>query len=114
MIACLALVRAFLKAQPWLGKGGVFVSFVFMAIATLLFALYLWDMIAHLTSSSPYKRQSFENLMTGHYAWMYWARIVCSLIPQLLWFRRIRQNAFALLAIAIASAPPFLIQIIVR
>ena len=42
------------------------------------------------------------NRMLGPYAWSYWALIVCNiLIPQLLWFRKVRTNPWPLFLVAI-------------
>ncbi len=44
-------------------------------------------------SGNPYEQFVFLNRAFGPFAWAYWTMISCNvLIPQLLWFRRIRTN----------------------
>jgi molybdopterin-containing oxidoreductase family membrane subunit len=44
-------------------------------------------------SGNPYEQFVFLNRAFGPFAWAYWTMISCNvLIPQLLWFRRVRTN----------------------
>jgi Ni/Fe-hydrogenase subunit HybB-like protein len=44
-------------------------------------------------SGSPYERFAFINRAVGPFAWGYWIMITCNVVvPQLFWFRRLRQN----------------------
>ncbi len=54
-------------------------------------------------SGNPYERyMMFSNRMTGYYAWSYWALIFCNgMVPQLLWFKKIRFNTYILWGITL-------------
>ena len=53
-------------------------------------------------SGAPFERYMMWNRMTGPYWWSYWALITCNfVIPQLLWFKRIRTSTWPLFWISI-------------
>jgi molybdopterin-containing oxidoreductase family membrane subunit len=53
-------------------------------------------------SGNPYELYVFINRATGEYAWAYWTMVSCNvLVPQLFWFRRVRQSTAALFVISI-------------
>jgi molybdopterin-containing oxidoreductase family membrane subunit len=55
-----------------------------------------------LYSGSPYEQFVFLNRALGPLFWAYWTMVSCNvLIPQLLWFRRIRASVPAVLVISI-------------
>ena len=64
---------------------------------------YLVEVFLAWYSGNPYEHYTLlVNRPTGVYAPLYWLLISCNaLAPQLLWFRRIRQNLRALWAIAV-------------
>jgi len=44
-------------------------------------------------SGNPYERYAFINRAGGPFAWGYWTMIICNVVvPQLFWFKRIRQH----------------------
>lgn len=63
-------------------------------LATGLIVLYGYAMeafIALVYSANPHEEFLMKNRMFGPYAWSYWALILCNgVIPQLLWFKKIR------------------------
>jgi Ni/Fe-hydrogenase subunit HybB-like protein len=63
---------------------------------------YLMEAFVAWYSASTYERFMMYNRMTGPYALSYWALILFNvLIPQLLWFRKIRDHVVALFVIAV-------------
>ena len=53
-------------------------------------------------SGNRYELFAFVNRATGEYAWAYWTMVSCNvLVPQLFWFKRIRQSLAALFVISI-------------
>jgi Ni/Fe-hydrogenase subunit HybB-like protein len=62
---------------------------------------YLMEIFMAWYGGNPYEAAMVANRIGGPYAPIYWALLVCNvLIPQLLWFRRIRTNVFALFGVA--------------
>jgi Ni/Fe-hydrogenase subunit HybB-like protein len=63
---------------------------------------YTIEMFVAWYSADPYESFVPWNRMTGPYGMLYWALILCNVvIPQALWFRRVRANVYALFVIAI-------------
>jgi molybdopterin-containing oxidoreductase family membrane subunit len=63
---------------------------------------YLMETFTGWYSGNGFEIFMVHNRAFGPYAPSYWLLLVCNLlIPQLLWFRAIRRNAYALFAIAI-------------
>jgi molybdopterin-containing oxidoreductase family membrane subunit len=53
-------------------------------------------------SGSVYEGFAFVNRAFGEYSWAYWTMIACNVIsPQLHWFKRVRTNVWATLAIGV-------------
>jgi molybdopterin-containing oxidoreductase family membrane subunit len=53
-------------------------------------------------SGSPFERYAFINRALGPYWWGYWTMIICNVvIPQLFWFRKIRENLLVVFIISI-------------
>jgi molybdopterin-containing oxidoreductase family membrane subunit len=53
-------------------------------------------------SGNPYELYVFINRATGEYAWAYWTMVSCNvLVPQLFWWKRVRQSTAALFVISI-------------
>ena len=62
---------------------------------------YLMEIFMAWYGGNPYEAAMVANRFRGPYAPMYWALLGCNvLIPQLLWFRRVRSNVFALFGMA--------------
>jgi Ni/Fe-hydrogenase subunit HybB-like protein len=62
---------------------------------------YLMEIFMAWYGGNPYEAAMVANRFGGPYAPIYWALLVCNvLIPQLLWFRRIRTHVFALFGVA--------------
>ena len=53
-------------------------------------------------SGNPSELYVFINRATGPYAWAYWTMVSCNvLVPQLFWFKKLRQSLLALFVISI-------------
>ena len=53
-------------------------------------------------SGNPAEVYVFVNRATGDYAWAYWTMVSCNvLVPQLFWFKKLRQSLVALFVISI-------------
>ncbi len=53
-------------------------------------------------SGNPYEQFVFKNRALGPFSWAYWTMVCCNVvIPQLLWFRRVRTSLAAVFVIAI-------------
>jgi molybdopterin-containing oxidoreductase family membrane subunit len=53
-------------------------------------------------SGSPYERYQFINRALGPYWWGYWTMIICNVVvPQVFWFKKIRQNLVVVFIISI-------------
>ena len=69
-------------------------SIVGLAYATELFTAWY--------SGSPYEQFAFKNRMAGPFAWAYWTMVTCNVVvPQMLWFRRVRGSLAAVFVISI-------------
>ncbi len=67
---------------------------VALAYATELFVAYY--------SGNEYERFAFINRALGPYAWTYWTMVSCNvLVPQFLWFKKIRTNVVAVFILSI-------------
>jgi molybdopterin-containing oxidoreductase family membrane subunit len=73
-------------------------------LATGLFVAYGYMMEAFMSwySANPYEGYMMSNRFTGPYAWVYWLLIFCNVVvPQTLWFTRVRTTVPALFAVAL-------------
>jgi len=67
---------------------------VALAYATEIFVAYY--------SGNEYERFAFINRALGPYAWAYWIMVSCNvLVPQFLWFKKIRTNVVAVFVLSI-------------
>ncbi len=74
---------------------------VTLATGSIVGYAYIMELFIAWYSGSPYERYAFLNRIHGPYAWGYWTMMSCNvLLPQLFWFKKIRQN---LLIVFIAS-----------
>jgi molybdopterin-containing oxidoreductase family membrane subunit len=74
-------------------------------LVTGLIVFYGYNMEAFFAwySANPYEKFMIWNRMTGPYWPIYWSLIACNgVIPQLLWFKKIRFNLKALYAVTMA------------
>jgi molybdopterin-containing oxidoreductase family membrane subunit len=63
---------------------------------------YMMETFMAWYSGSPYEGFLIKNRMGGPYAGFYWALILCNvLVPQALWFHRVRTSVAALFVIAL-------------
>jgi len=75
---------------------------VMLVTGLMVFYGYMMEIFIAWYSGNPYESYMVFNRMTGPYAPVYWALIFCNgVIPQLLWYKRIRANSLILFAIAL-------------
>ncbi|MBE7472456.1 MAG: hydrogenase [Anaerolineae bacterium] len=75
---------------------------IMLVTGLIVFYGYMMELFMGWYSGSQYEEYLILNRMAGPYAPMYWALILCNgLIPQLLWFRPIRNNLLVLFVISI-------------
>jgi molybdopterin-containing oxidoreductase family membrane subunit len=64
---------------------------------------YMMEMFMSWYSGNVFEEYTTLNRMRGAYAPLYWALIACNiLVPQVLWFKKVRQNVTALFFVAMA------------
>jgi molybdopterin-containing oxidoreductase family membrane subunit len=64
---------------------------------------YMMELFMAWFSGNPYDEYAMKNRMVGPYAILYWGLILANiLIPQALWFRRVRASVPALFAISLS------------
>jgi Ni/Fe-hydrogenase subunit HybB-like protein len=74
---------------------------VMLATGLMVAYGYLMEVFTAFYSAESYERFLIKNRATGPYASMYWALWTCNvIIPQLLWFKRVRQHPVALFFLA--------------
>ena len=75
---------------------------VTLATGLIVFYGYLMEVFFGWYSQNEYEQFMILNRMTGPYAPMYWALIFCNgLIPQLLWFKKVRFSIPVLFVISL-------------
>ena len=75
---------------------------IMLATGLMVFYGYLNEAFFAWYSGNAYEMFMMKNRMGGPYAFQYWMLILCNgLIPQLLWFKRVRRNIFVLFGICI-------------
>lgn len=73
-----------------------------LAMGLLVGLAYSTEFFIAFYSGNPYEQFVFLNRALGPMNWAYWTMVSCNvLIPQLLWFRRVRQSLAAVFVIAI-------------
>ncbi len=78
-------------------------SKVMLAAGMVVTYGYVMDSWAAWYKNEPFDSYIYTNRFAGPYAACYWALIVCNcVIPQALWFPRVRRNTIALFGIAVA------------
>jgi Ni/Fe-hydrogenase subunit HybB-like protein len=75
---------------------------IMLATGLIVFYGYLMEIFFSWYSGNQFEEYMINNRMTGPYAPFYWALIFCNgLVPQILWFRKIREHPVALFLIAL-------------
>ena len=75
---------------------------VMLAAGLIVFYGYIMEVFFGWYSANEFEAAMIMNRMTGPYAPVYWSLILCNgLVPQLLWFKRVRSNVVSLFGIAI-------------
>src|SRR5690606_20361615 len=75
---------------------------VMLATGLIVFYGYAVEAFMAWYSATAWEGFMIRNRMFGNYWYMYWALIFCNgLVPQLLWFKKVRMNVGLLFAIAI-------------
>jgi Ni/Fe-hydrogenase subunit HybB-like protein len=76
---------------------------VTLATGLIVFYGYCMEAFFGWYSANQFEQYMIYNRMTGPYALQYWLLILCNgVIPQLLWFRRVRRSVPILFAICMA------------
>jgi molybdopterin-containing oxidoreductase family membrane subunit len=76
-------------------------ALIVLATGLIVVYGYMMEIFMAWYGGNPYEAAMVSNRFTGPYAPLYWALLVCNaLIPQMLWFRRVRTNVFALFGVA--------------
>jgi molybdopterin-containing oxidoreductase family membrane subunit len=66
---------------------------VMLATGLIVAYGYMMETFTAWYSGNPYESYMITNRFVGPYAGMYWSLLVCNVVvPQLLWFRRVRAN----------------------
>jgi molybdopterin-containing oxidoreductase family membrane subunit len=62
---------------------------------------YMMEIFMAWYGGNPYEGSMIANRLHGPYAPLFWGLIVCNVVvPQALWFRRVRANVLSLFAVA--------------
>ena len=73
-----------------------------LATGGMVALAYLTEFFIAFYSDNPYEQFVILNRMCGPFAWAFWTMFSCNvLVPQALWFRRVRTNLGAVFAISI-------------
>ncbi len=76
---------------------------VLLATGLIVFYGYCMEAFFGWYSANQFEQYMILNRMTGPYAFQYWLLIFCNgVVPQLLWFRRVRRAILPLFAICMA------------
>ncbi len=77
-------------------------AMIILATAFIVAYGYLMEVFMAWYGGNPYEEYMTLNRMRGPYAPLYWALILCNIVvPQVLWFNRVRANVLALFVIAL-------------
>jgi Ni/Fe-hydrogenase subunit HybB-like protein len=77
-------------------------NMVLIATGLMVGYAYAMEFFISWYSGSLYEGFAFVNRAFGPYAWAYWTMITCNVLaPQLHWFKQVRTNVWATLAIGI-------------
>ncbi|MCC6741640.1 MAG: polysulfide reductase NrfD [Planctomycetia bacterium] len=75
---------------------------VTIATSMMVGYAYLTEIFIAWYSGVAYERYAFMNRAMGPYAWAYWTMVTCNVVvPQLLWFRKIRRSVILLYPVVI-------------
>ncbi len=75
---------------------------VMLATGLIVVYGYMVEIFFAWYSGNPYEEFMIHNRMTGPYALLYWALILCNaVVPQLIWFSKVRSSPAALFCIAL-------------
>jgi molybdopterin-containing oxidoreductase family membrane subunit len=75
---------------------------IMLATGLIVFYGYACEAFTAWYSASSWEGFLIKNRMGGNYWYMYWTLIFCNgLVPQLLWFKRVRTNTLLLFGIAL-------------
>jgi len=74
---------------------------IMLATGMIVGYAYGMEMFIAWYGGNPFEQYAFQSRALGPYAWAYWTMITCNVIlPQLFWFRKVRQNLLAMWLIA--------------
>lgn len=73
-----------------------------LACSFVLTYTYMTEIFTAFYSADKYEMFTAIDRLTGPYAWTYWLTIFCNVVlPQTIWFRRVRASPMALLVITV-------------
>jgi hypothetical protein len=94
-IVYLVIRKGKLKAQ--LHRWVIAANNLFLVASVIYMVLYIPAFIATYFHGDEYENYAFMNRISGPYWWAYWYLIANNiLLPNLLWFKKIRQSAWIL------------------
>ena len=99
MVLTLVLpVRAWYNLKEYITMRHIdWMAKVMLATGLIVFYGYILEVFYGWYSGSPYEWGMILNRFYGPYAWSYWTLIFCNgVVPQLLWFPKVRRNILAL------------------
>ncbi len=74
---------------------------IILATGMMVGYAYATEFFIAWYSGNPHEMFAFLNRALGPYAWAYWIMVSCNVLaPQLFWFKRVRTNEWAMLAVA--------------
>jgi Ni/Fe-hydrogenase subunit HybB-like protein len=77
-------------------------SKLMVATSLLIGYAYAVELWSAWYGGNTFEEYTFLNRMVGGYSWCYWTMIACNvLVPQLLWFRRVRTSPWILFVLAL-------------
>ena len=96
-------IRDFFKLGDFITRRHLdFMAKVMLGTGLIVAYGYMMETFMAWYSGSEYEGFAIFNRMTGPYATQYWALILCNVvIPQLLWFRKLRSNLILLWIISL-------------
>lgn len=105
MALCLLIpMRAFLKLEHYITIDHLEkLAKIMLGVGLLVLYVYVMEFFAAFYSENGYERYQFLWRMTGDYSWCFWLMTTCNvLIPQLLWFKRVRRSLLGLMFVGLA------------
>lgn len=104
VLTLMIIVRKVYKYQEYVTKGHLdAITRILTFVSLIMGVAYIAEIFVAWYSDSPYEMfVFFKNRTVGEYAYSYWAMIIFNaIVPQLFWFKKIRNNVTIVLIISI-------------